>query len=290
MGLGMIAELPMIIIDVQRGGPSTGLPTKTEQSDLLLAMFGRNGESPIPILAAATPGDCFELIQEALRIAVDFMTPVIFLSDGYIANGAEPWRIPKVEDLKPVKYSHPTEFNGVDGYLPYKRDENLVRPWALPGTPGLQHRIGGLEKSDITGNVDYSAPNHQHMTNTREAKIAGIAKFIPDQTVEGPETGDLLVLSWGGTYGSVRTAVRQAMADGKKVAHAHMRYMNPMPKNMGALLKKYKKVLIPELNNGQLRFLIRNNFLVDAIGLNKVEGKPFLVSEINQTIQKLLEV
>ncbi|MGE3317508.1 MAG: 2-oxoglutarate ferredoxin oxidoreductase subunit alpha, partial [Planctomycetaceae bacterium] len=282
-------ELPMVIIDVQRGGPSTGLPTKTEQSDLLLAMFGRNGESPIPILAASTPGDCFELIQEALRIAVDFMTPVIFLSDGYIANGAEPWRIPKVEDLKPVKYSHPTEFNGNGVFLPYKRDENLVRPWALPGTPALQHRIGGLEKSDITGNVDYSAPNHQHMTNTREAKIAGIAKFIPDQTVEGPETGDLLVLSWGGTYGSVRTAVRQAMADGKKVAHAHMRYMNPMPKNMGALLKKYKKVLVPELNNGQLRFLIRNNYLVDAVGLNKVEGKPFLVSEINQAIQKLLE-
>lgn len=289
MGLGMITELPMVIVDVQRGGPSTGLPTKTEQSDLLLAMFGRNGESPMPILAAATPGDCFELIQEALRIAVDFMTPVLFLSDGYIANGAEPWRIPKVEDLKPVKFHHPTENNSNDGFLPYKRDERLVRPWALPGTPGLQHRIGGLEKSDITGNVDYSPGNHQHMTLTRDRKIAGIANFIPEQTVEGVDSGDLLVLSWGGTYGSVRTAVRQALADGKKVAHAHMRYMNPMPKNMGSLVKKYKKVLIPELNNGQLRFLIRNNFLVDAVGLNKVEGKPFLVSEISQSIQKMLE-
>ncbi len=289
MGLGMITELPMVIINVQRGGPSTGLPTKTEQSDLLLSMYGRNGESPLPILAAATPGDCFELIQEALRIAVDFMTPVLFLSDGYIANGAEPWRIPAINSLKPVKFHHPTEPNNTDGFLPYKRDERLVRPWAVPGTPGLEHRIGGLEKADITGNVEYSAANHQHMTRTRDAKVAGIAKFIPEQTVEGPETGDLLVMSWGGTYGSVRTAVRQAISQGKKVAHTHLRYMNPFPQNLGKLIAKYKKVLIPELNNGQLRFMIRNEFLVDAVGLNKVEGKPFLVSEISQSISKLLE-
>jgi len=289
MGLGVITELPMVIIDVQRGGPSTGLPTKTEQSDLLLAMFGRNGESPLPILAAATPGDCFDLIQEALRIAVEFMTPVLFLSDGYIANGAEPWRIPKAADLKPISFKHPTTNNSDDGFLPYKRDERLVRPWALPGTPGLQHRIGGLEKADVTGNVEYSPANHQHMTTTRAAKVANVANAIPEQTVEGPETGDLLVLSWGGTYGSVRTAVRQALAQGKKVAHAHLRYLNPFPRNLGKLLGNYRKVLVPELNNGQLRLLIRSEFLVDAAGLNKVEGKPFLVSEISQSIQNLLQ-
>ena len=193
MGLGMITELPMVIVDVQRGGPSTGLPTKTEQSDLLLAMFGRNGESPLPILAAATPADCFDLVQEAMRIAVDFMVPVIFLSDGYIANGAEPWRLPELSELKPVNVKHPTERNSPEGFLPYKRDERYVRPWALLGTRGLEHRIGGLEKADVTGNVEYSPANHQHMTNTRAAKVAGIADFIPEQTVEGPETGDMLV-------------------------------------------------------------------------------------------------
>jgi 2-oxoglutarate/2-oxoacid ferredoxin oxidoreductase subunit alpha len=288
MGLGMITELPMVIVDVQRGGPSTGLPTKTEQSDLLLAMFGRNGESPLPILAAATPADCFDLVQEAMRIAVDFMVPVIFLSDGYIANGAEPWRIPEISELKPVNVKHVTERNSAEGYLPYKRDDRYVRPWAVPGTKGLEHRVGGLEKADVTGNVEYSPANHQHMTNIRAAKVAGIADFIPEQTVEGPETGDLLVVSWGGTYGSVRTAVRQCLSEGHKVAHCHLRYMNPFPRNLETLLKNYKQVLVPELNNGQLRFLLRNDFLVDAKGFNKVQGKPFLISEVADAIRSHL--
>lgn len=285
MGLGMITELPMVIIDVQRGGPSTGLPTKTEQSDLLLAMFGRNGESPLPIVAAATPGDCFYMIQEAFRIAVEHMVPVIFLSDGYIANGAEPWRIPKLSELKPLEVKHPTEVNTTDnGYLPYLRNERLVRPWALIGTPGLEHRIGGLEKSDVTGHVDYAPSNHEHMTKVRAAKVAGVANSIPLQEVEGPESGDLLVVSWGGTYGSVRTAVREAVAQGKAVAHCHLRYMNPFPRNLGEILKQYKRVLVPELNNGQLRLLLRAKYLVDAIGMNKIKGKPFLVSELTERI------
>jgi 2-oxoglutarate ferredoxin oxidoreductase subunit alpha len=289
MGLGMITELPMVIVDVQRGGPSTGLPTKTEQSDLLLAMFGRNGESPLPILAAATPSDCFHLVQEAMRIAVDFMCPVIFLSDGYIANGAEPWQIPKVSDLKPIVVKHPTERNSADEYLPYKRDDRYVRPWALIGTKGLEHRVGGLEKADVTGNVEYSPTNHQHMTDIRHLKIAGIADHIPEQTVEGPDSGDLLVVSWGGTYGSVRTAVRHAQSEGKSVAHCHLRYMNPFPRNLGKILKRYEKILVPELNRGQLRFLLRNDFLVDAQGLNKIQGKPFLISEVADAIRTILE-
>ena len=234
MGLGMITELPMVIVDVQRGGPSTGLPTKTEQSDLLLAMFGRNGESPLPILAAATPADCFDLVQEAMRIAVDFMVPVIFLSDGYIANGAEPWRIPELSELKPVKVKHPTERNSPDGFLPYKRDERYVRPWALLGTRGLEHRIGGLEKADVTGNVEYSPANHQHMTDIRAAKVAGIADFIPEQTVEGPEIGRHARHQLGRDVRvSVRTAVRQVLSEGHKVAHCHLRYLNPFPRNLG---------------------------------------------------------
>jgi 2-oxoglutarate/2-oxoacid ferredoxin oxidoreductase subunit alpha len=289
MGLGMITELPMVIVDVQRGGPSTGLPTKTEQSDLLLAMFGRNGESPLPILAAATPADCFDLVQEAMRIAVDFMVPVIFLSDGYIANGAEPWRIPEVSDLKPVKVKHPTERNASDAFLPYKRDERYVRPWAVPGTRGLEHRIGGLEKADVTGNVEYSPSNHQHMTDIRAAKVAGIAEFIPEQAVEGPDSGEMLVVSWGGTYGTVRTAVRQVLSEGQQVAHCHLRYLNPFPRNLEAILRNYKKILVPELNRGQLRFLLRNQFLIDAKGLNKIQGKPFLVSEVADAIRSQLE-
>jgi 2-oxoglutarate/2-oxoacid ferredoxin oxidoreductase subunit alpha len=293
MGLGMITELPMVIINVQRGGPSTGLPTKTEQSDLLLSMYGRNGESPMPVVAAATPGDCFAMIQEAMRIAVEFMTPVIFLSDGYIANGAEPWKVPDVADLKPIKVVHPTENNSTDpdddDFLPYLRDENLVRPWAIPGTPGLEHRLGGLEKADVTGNVEYSPENHAHMTAIRENKIAGIANFIPEQDVEGPESGDVLVLSWGGTFGSVRTAVRRLLKEGKSVSHAHLRYLNPFPRNLGDLLGRFKRVFIPELNCGQLLFLIRSKYLVDAQSYNKVQGKPFLVSELKEEIGKLFE-
>jgi len=297
MGLGMICELPMVIIDVQRGGPSTGLPTKTEQSDLFLAMFGRNGESPVPIVAAASPGDCFNMIMEALRLAVEFMTPVIFLSDGYIANGAEPWKIPDVNDLPTINIRHPQTVNSQDNgsqdngngqFLPYKRDERLVRPWAIPGTPGLEHRIGGLEKSDVTGNVDYSPENHQKMTDIRLQKVQGIAEHIPEQDVDGPESGDLLVVSWGGTFGSVRTAVRRMQARGKSVSHAHLRYLNPFPRNLGEILSRFRNVLVPELNTGQLKFLLRGTFLVDAIGLNKVQGKPFLVSEIADKIEQVL--
>ena len=290
MGLGVITELPMVIINVQRGGPSTGLPTKTEQSDLLLSMFGRNGESPLPIVAASSPADCFDSIQEAFRLAVKYMTPVVFLSDGYIGNGAEPWRLPAISDLNPIEVHHPNGPNAENGdYHPYLRNEDLARPWAVPGTPGLEHRVGGLEKADVTGNVEYSPANHQHMTDTRARKIAGIADFIPEQEVEGPDSGRLLVLSWGGTCGSVRTAVRRAIAAGHAVAHAHLRYLNPFPRNLGELLGRYDRVLIPELNAGQLSLLIRSTFLVDAIGLNKVQGKPFLVGEVFQKIESLLE-
>jgi 2-oxoglutarate ferredoxin oxidoreductase subunit alpha len=293
MGLGVMTELPMIIVNVQRGGPSTGLPTKTEQSDLLLSLFGRNGDSPIPVLAASSPGDCFYLMLDAVRIAVEFMTPVVFLSDGYIANGSEPWNIPKFSDLKKIEVVHPSgRPAGVEGspddFLPYLRNEKGARPWAIPGTPGLEHRIGGLEKADITGNVDYSPGNHHKMVMNRINKVAGIANHIPLQTVEGPESGDLLVISWGGTYGAIRTAVQQSIAAGKSVAHAHLRYMNPFPRNLADIVKKYRKVLIPELNSGQLRLLIRGNFLVDAVGFNKVQGKPFLVSEVVRKIDEVL--
>ncbi|MCA9034412.1 MAG: 2-oxoacid:acceptor oxidoreductase subunit alpha [Planctomycetaceae bacterium] len=288
MGLGMITELPMVIIDVQRGGPSTGLPTKTEQSDLLLVLFGRNGESPLPVIAAQTPGDCFWAIQDALRIAVEFMTPVVLLSDGYIANGAEPWSVPSVSDIRPIPVNFAKELNSPDGYMPYLRDERLVRPWARPGTPGLEHRIGGLEKKDVTGNVEYGPDNHQHMSDTRARKVANIANSIPDQEVDGPESGDLLVISWGGTYGAVRTAVREARRQGRSVAHAHVRYLNPLPKNMKQLLSSYRKVLIPELNLGQLSMVIRSRFLVDAIPYNKIQGKPFKTSELVNKINDVL--
>ncbi|MEZ6059872.1 MAG: 2-oxoacid:acceptor oxidoreductase subunit alpha [Planctomycetaceae bacterium] len=288
MGLGMITELPMVVINVQRGGPSTGLPTKTEQSDLLLVMFGRNGESPLPIIAAQTPGDCFWAIQEALRLAVEFMTPVILLSDGYIANGAEPWKVPAVSDISPIIANLATEPNRGDEFMPYLRDSRLVRPWAAPGTPELEHRVGGLEKADTTGNVEYSPQNHQHMSDTRARKVANMAQFIPEQEVDGPDSGDLLVLSWGGTYGTVRTAVRECQKKGLSVAHAHLRYMNPFPRNLEKIIRSYKKVLIPELNLGQLSILIRSRFLVDAIGLNKIQGKPFKIGEVVTKIQEVL--
>ncbi|MFN5297138.1 MAG: 2-oxoacid:acceptor oxidoreductase subunit alpha [Planctomycetaceae bacterium] len=293
MGLGVMTELPMIIVNVQRGGPSTGLPTKTEQSDLLLSLFGRNGDSPLPVVAASSPGDCFGLMVDAVRMAVEFMTPVVFLSDGYIANGSEPWSIPKLSDMKPIVVKHPEgRPAGVEGspddFLPYLRNEKGARPWALPGTPGLEHRIGGLEKADITGNVDYSPGNHHKMVMNRVNKVAGIAEHIPLQTVEGVERGKLLVISWGGTFGAVRTAVQQCVKSGKSVAHTHLRYLNPFPKNLGEIIKRYDKVLIPELNVGQLRMLIRGTYLADAVGLNKIQGKPFLVSEIVRKIDELL--
>ena len=289
IGLGIIIELPMVIINVQRGGPSTGLPTKTEQSDLMMTMFGRNGESPMPIVAAATPADAFDAAREAMRLAVEFMTPVFLLSDGYIANGAEPWLIPDISMLEPIKFSHLKEPNGENGkVLPYLRDDRLVRPWPIPGTPGLEHRVGGLEKAEETGNVSYDPENHEHMIATRAAKVAGIADYIPEQEVEGPDSGDLLVVSWGGTYGSVRSAVLKSQAAGKSVAMAHLRYLNPFPKNLGDVLKRYKKVLVPELNAGQLLYMLRATYLVDAKGLNKIKGKPFLISEVLEAIEKTL--
>lgn len=289
IGLGIITELPMVIIDVQRGGPSTGLPTKTEQSDLFMTYFGRNGDCPMPVIAAATPSDCFVMAQEAIRLAIEFMTPVFLLSDGYIANGAEPWKIPKTTDLQPIRVVHPTEPNGKDGdYLPYLRNEKGARPWAIPGTPGLEHRLGGLEKADGTGNVSYDPENHENMIAIRENKIANIANHIPEQEVEGQESGDLLVLSWGGTYGSVRTAVRAANEKGQSVGHAHLRYINPFPRNLGEIFKRFKKILIPELNAGQLRLIIRGKYLVDAIGYNKVQGKPFLTTELNAKFDEVL--
>ena len=305
IGLGVMTELPMVIIDVQRGGPSTGLPTKTEQADLLLAMFGRNSDSPLPIVAASGPADCFDSVQEAVRLAVEFMTPVFFLTDGYIANGSEPWRIPKFSDLPPIKIQHPAgvsnvkptngtanghghgETNG-NAFMPYLRNEKGARPWAIPGTPGLEHRIGGIEKAENTGNIDYGSANHHKMVMTRQAKVDGIANYIPLQEVEGPATGKLLVLSWGGTCGAVRTAIQQANAAGLNVAHAHLRYMNPFPRNLGEIIKRYEKVLIPELNTGHLRLLVRAKFLVDAQGLNKIAGKPFLVHEIVDKINEVL--
>lgn len=296
IGLGVMTELPMVIINVQRGGPSTGLPTKTEQSDLFLSYFGRNGDCPMPVVAAQSPADCFDMAQEAMRIAVNHMTPVFLLTDGYIANGAEPWRIPRIEDLKPIEVRHPTESNGNgQGFLPYLRNEKLVRPWAIPGTPGLEHRLGGLEKSGVgaelasgTGNVSYDPANHHNMVSLRAEKIERIADEIPLQDVHGPESGDLLVVSWGGPFGAVRTAVNRVQEQGKSVAHAHLRYIHPFPRNLESILNSYQRILIPELNTGQLRMIIRGKYLVDAHGLNKIKGKPFLVSEIIDKIEQML--
>jgi len=290
MGLAVITELPMIIINVQRGGPSTGLPTKTEQSDLLQAMFGRNGECPMPVISASSPGDCFDVAQEAWRLAVRYMTPVMLLTDGYIANGSEPWRIPSIADLPKIPIEHPIALNNGDGFdpfNPYERDDKLSRPWAIPGTPGLEHRIGGLEKQDLTGNVSYDPDNHEHMCKLRAEKVARIADDIPLQELDGPDSGDLLVLSWGGPYGACATAVHQAHNAGKKVSHCHLRYLNPFPKNLGEIFTKFDKVLIPELNLGQLSMIIRNEFMIDTIGLNKIKGKPFSVAEILEKIEEL---
>jgi 2-oxoglutarate/2-oxoacid ferredoxin oxidoreductase subunit alpha len=292
IGLAVITELPVVIINVQRGGPSTGLPTKTEQADLLQAFFGRNGECPAAILAPRSPADCFGMVFEAARIAITFMTPVFLLSDGYIANGAEPWAIPNVEDLPKFGVTHPSQpnsnGNGEARFLPYKRDARLVRQWAVPGTAGLEHRIGGLEKEDVTGNVSYDPANHEHMIKTRAQKIANIAQEIPELEVDGPPEGDLLVLGWGGTYGALRTATERARRKGLKVSHAHFRYLNPFPRNTPDVIRRFKKILIPELNRGQLRLLIRAEFLVDAVGLNKIQGKPFLVSEVEARIEEML--
>jgi 2-oxoglutarate ferredoxin oxidoreductase subunit alpha len=289
MGLAIMLELPMLIINIQRGGPSTGLPTKTEQADLLQAFFGRNGEAPMPIIAARSPADCFDVAIEAWRVATRLMTPVMILSDGYLANGSEPWKIVNYDELPKIEVKHPGPRKEEDPpFMPYERDELLARPWGLPGTEGLMHRVGGLEKQDITGNVNYEPDNHQHMVNTRQKKVENASRLIPAQTVEGPQTGKLLVLSWGGTYGACATAVRECQAEGMSVALAHLRWMNPFPANLGELLSRYEQVLIPELNLGQLRMLIRAKYLVDAVGLNKVKGRPFDVHEVVAKIRQMI--
>src|SRR5438309_5480929 len=286
MGLAVAVEIPLVICDIQRGGPSTGLPTKTEQADLLQALFGRNSEAPIPVLAASTPGDCFWIALEASRIALKYMIPVIVLSDGYLANGAEPWRIPKVEDIPPIPVKFATD---PVSFLPYKRDpQTLARPWALPGTPGLEHRIGGLEKQDGTGNVNYEPLNHENMVRVRAAKVAAVGQDIPHVLPEGDPSGDLLVVSWGSTAGSITAAVKSARAQGCKIGHLHLRYLNPLPGNVGEILKRYKKVLVPELNMGQLLWVLRAKYLVDAVGLNKIQGRPFKQAELEQKFDELL--
>jgi 2-oxoglutarate ferredoxin oxidoreductase subunit alpha len=289
IGLAVMLELPLIVVDVQRGGPSTGLPTKTEQSDLLQAVYGRNGDSPLCVIAAATPGDCFYMAIEAARIAVKYMTPVMLLTDGYLANGAEPWKIPSMADLPAFK----VEFSTVrtEGYHPYMRDgETLARPWAIPGTPGLEHRVGGIEKNYDSGNISYDPDNHHKMTKTRAAKIAGIANDVPEQQVDvGDATGDLLVVGWGSTYGAINMAVRHAREQGKTVSQVHLRHIVPFARGLGALLRGFKRVIVPEMNNGMLVKMLRSEFLVDAIGVNKIAGQPFKVAEIEDAIASALE-
>jgi 2-oxoglutarate/2-oxoacid ferredoxin oxidoreductase subunit alpha len=290
MGLAVILEIPLLICDIQRGGPSTGLPTKTEQSDLLQAYYGRNGECPMPVIAASTPSDCFEAVYEAARIAVQHMTPVILLSDGYIANGAEPWKFPKSSDLPPIEVKFKTQLGTDEAtFQPYLRDEKLVRPWAIPGTPGLEHRIGGLEKQNITGNVSYDPENHQLMIRIREEKVARIADHIPLQHFDsGAEKGDLLVLGWGSTYGAIKSAAAELQKQGLSVSHAHLRYVRPFPSNLGEILRNFKKVLIPEINNGQLIRIIRDQYLVDATGYHKTMGIPITKTELVTKMRELL--
>ena len=287
MGLAIMLEIPLVVINVQRGGPSTGLPTKTEQSDLLQALYGRNGEAPMPVIAAYSPGNCFYTAFEACRIALEHMTPVMMLSDGYIANGAEPWQYPTSADLKKIDVKFATEKNG-EHFLPYKRDEKLSRPWALPGTKGLEHRIGGLEKQHETGNISYDSDKHQFMVRMRESKVEKIADYIPQQTLDsGPEKGKLLVVGWGSTYGAIKTACKMARSEGYDVAHAQITYLKPFPKNLGEMLFNYDKVLIPEMNTGQLLKVLRDKYFVPAIGLNKIMGIPFSAGEIKDKIVEL---
>jgi len=290
-GLATILEIPLVIVNVQRGGPSTGLPTKTEQADLLMAMHGRHGEAPIPVIASASPSDCFNLAFEACRIAIEHMTPVILLTDGYIANGSEPWRFPSEDELKPIDAKFLDKPNSDDGMLlPYKRNEKLVRPWIKPGTKGLEHRIGGLEKENETGNVSYAPLNHEKMIQLRAAKIEKIADYIPIAIPDsGKEKAKLLVLGWGSTYGAIKTSVRECITEGYDVAHIHLRHINPFPKNLGELLKGYEKILIPEMNSGQLLQLIRAKFLIPALGLSKVQGLPFTTIELKEKIVDLLK-
>lgn len=290
MGLAVMLEIPLVIVDVQRGGPSTGLPTKTEQSDLLQAYYGRNGECPMPVISASTPADCFDAVYEAVRISVQHMTPVIFLSDGYIANGAEPWRFPQTADLPPIHVKFKTELgHGEEKLQPYLRDEKLVRPWAVPGTPGLEHRIGGLEKQNITGNISYDPDNHQLMVKIRQQKVDKIAEYVPEQKIDsGADKGKVLVLGWGSTYGAIKSAVAELQAGGHAVSHAHLRYLRPFPSNLGTILSNFDTVLIPEINNGQLIKIIRDVFLIDAKGYNKIMGVPITKTELVEEIKKHL--
>lgn len=290
MGLACMLEIPLVIVNIQRGGPSTGLPTKTEQSDLMQAYYGRNGECPIPIISCNTPSDCFNVAFEATRIALQHMSPVILLSDGYIANGAEPWRFPTSADLQKINVQFKTSLNeDEEKYLPYTRDEKLARPWAIPGTPGLEHRIGGLEKQHKTGNVSYDNENHQLMVKLREEKIEKIADYIPEQTLDsGAEKGKVLVLGWGSTYGAIKSAMIELQAEGYAVSHAHLRYIRPFPKNLGTILNNFEKVLVPEINNGQLVKIIRDKYLIDAKAYNKIMGVPITKTELVDEIKKLL--
>ncbi len=289
VGLAVAVELPLVICNIQRGGPSTGLPTKTEQADLLQALFGRNSEAPVPVLAPATAGDCFWIAIEASRIALKYMVPVIVLSDGYLANGAEPWRIPEISEIPeiPVKFATSGDFS--DGFLPYRRDpKTLSRPWAIPGTPGLEHRIGGLEKQDVTGNINYEPLNHEHMVRLRAAKVAAVAQDVPDVVPAGDAEGDLLIVAWGSTYGAITAAVKEQRALGRRIGHVHLRYLNPLPRNLGEVLKRYRQVVVPEMNLGQLSFLLRAKYLVDAQGYNKIQGRPFKQAEIESKIEEML--
>jgi 2-oxoglutarate ferredoxin oxidoreductase subunit alpha len=275
-----------VICNIQRGGPSTGLPTKTEQADLLQALFGRNSEAPIPVIAASTPGDCFWVALEACRIAVKYMVPVILLSDGYLANGAEPWHVPELEDIPDFK----VEFaKSAEKFLPYKRDaQTLARPWAVPGTKGLEHRIGGLEKQDVTGNINYEPLNHENMVRIRAAKVAGIVQDIPDVVPVGDPDGDLLIVAWGSTHGAITAAVRTMREKGHRIGHVHLRYLNPLAANLGEVIKRYKRVLVPELNMGQLLWVLRAKYLVDAVGLNKIQGRPFKQAELENKMLAML--
>ena len=287
LGLAVMVELPLVVIDVQRAGPSTGMPTKTEQADLLQVMFGRNSDSPVPVVAPATPGECFDMAIEAVRIALKYVTPVVYLSDAFLATGAEPWKIPALSEMPSIAVENWTE---KETFHPYDRDpQTLARKWAIPGTPGLEHRIGGLEKADITGNVSYDPDNHHRMQILRREKVAGIAADIPLLEVFGPDSGDLLILGWGSTYGAIRSAVERLQAQGRSVAHAHLRHLNPFPRNLGDVLVNYRRLLIPEVNLGQLSMLVRARYLVDAVSYNRVRGKPFRIAEIETEAERLLD-
>jgi len=287
LGLAVAVELPLVVCDVQRGGPSTGLPTKTEQADLLQALYGRNSEAPIPVLAPSSPGDCFWIALEASRIAIKYMVPVIILSDGYLANGAEPWPIPSLADLPDI----PVHFEkNPEGFQPYSRNpDTLARPWAIPGTPGLEHRIGGIEKQDITGNVNYEPLNHERMVRLRAAKVAAIVQEVPDVVPAGDPSGDLLIVAWGSTLGPITAALKSERAKGHRIGHIHLRHLNPLPKNLGEVLGRYDRILVPEMNMGQLVMVLRAKYLVDAQGYNKIQGKPFKQSEIEQKIEEMLD-